>query len=258
MCIIIFSHSDYFYLWDVISEYISPLTSQLHTIFLSNCQNKHKLPVGFAQYIEYDSEKCYAQRWLSVLQKITHKYIVVIHDVCILVNCDVVKIINLFNALNDNSIDRCSLNVFNGTDVINVDIPICNLNDANLIGNTMVPYDVCPSIWNKTSFLSLWENFPKENYASSELNNNLQKYCKNNFRCYGLQKTSNKISYCIGRPYYDFFKILHITIKGELMHPLDVYMDTLTEYGYIVEKYKLNAKIKINHNYAFVLNFKMI
>jgi hypothetical protein len=258
MCLIIFSHSNYFYIWDIISEYIAPITPQLHTIFIYNTQSQYTPPVGFSQYIEYDSTKCYASRWLDILPQIDHKYILVMHDVCVLVSCNVSKIHDLFKTLYTNSIDKCSLNVFNGTDIINSDIPICNLNDTKIVSNTIVPYDVSPSIWNKQTFYSLWNTFPTETYAGSELNNTLQNYCKYNLKCYGIQKTDIKLYYCIGRPYPEFFKILHLTIKGELMAPSEVYADSLPEYLYIVNKYKLESKININHQYTFLLKHKMI
>jgi hypothetical protein len=217
------------------------------------------LPSGFSQYIEYDSTKCYAQRWLDILPKINHTYILVIHDVSLLVNCDTNKILELFNTVDVNSIDRCSLNVFNGTNVISSNIPICNLNDTKIITRVMVPYDVCPSIWKVESYLSLWNTFPNETYKGSELNDTLQNYCIRNLKCYGIQKTSDKVNYCIGRPYPSFFKILHLTIHGELMSPIEVYMDTLPEYLYIVDKYKLNNKIITNNTYSFIINnFKII
>lgn len=255
--LLIFSHSDYSYLWPIIEEKIIELF-ELNPIFISNSNNTIEKPKGFKKYIEYDDKLCYAKRWVNILKDIYSKYILVVHDVQIILNCHVKKINNLLIMLDSNNIERCSLNVFNGVECItNNNIQICNLNNV-VHGNTFTPYDVCPAIWNVSSFYSLWNTFPNETYHGSELNNHLQNYCKK-IKCYGMQKTEEKIYYCIGRPYYNFFKILFITIKRELLSPREVYMDMKDDLNQIVEKYNLNNQIKNNPNYTFVLqNFKPI
>jgi hypothetical protein len=155
--------------------------------------------------------------------------------------------------MSEYSIDRCSLNVFNGTNLIQkYGINLCNLNSAT--GNTCTPYDVCPAIWNKNSLKQLFETFPNETYTSSELNSHLHTFCKNKFKCYGQQKSADKIYYCLGRPYLNGFKILFITIKKEITFPVDVYMDMKEDFIYYFNKYKLRDIIQINNSYAFIIN----
>jgi hypothetical protein len=252
--LIIVSHSDYAYLWDIIEEYTHAL-GDLNPIFVSNKNDRtiSQLPKGFCKYIYYDDTLCYAQRWINILKEIDSNNIIVVHDVCIIIDCNVQKIQNLIQFININDIDRCSLNVFDGIDVLHGDENyVCNLNN-NVRSNTFVPYDLCPTIWKKSSFNKLWETFPQETYHHSELNAHLQNYCKQ-LKCYGLQKTADKIFYCIGRPYSQMFKILHITIKGQIQHPKEVQMDALSEFDKIYEKYDLKNKITINCGYQFILN----
>jgi len=252
MSLIIFSHSDYSYLWEIIQDYISEL-KDLNPIFVSNDNNNLQKPCGFTKYIEYNDSECYAQRWIKILQNIDYEYILIVHDVQIIVNCDIDKVKTLFYDISYNNIDRCSLNVFNGINIINNDnIPLCELNSAK--GKTMTPYDVCPAIWKKTVFLNLWLNFPNETYRESELNDKLQYYCSK-LKCYGLQKTNEKIHYCLGRPHLDFFKILYITIKSELLSPIEVYMDMKDDLSNICDNYYLNNKIKKSDlSYQFILD----
>ena len=160
-----------------------------------------------------------------------------------------------------NDIDRCSLNVFKGSDIlhdsISSNMQLCNLNKY-VIGNTFTPFDLCPAIWKVTSYLNLWKTFNNETYHNSELNTNLQNYCKS-LKCYGLQKTNDKLYYCQGRPFKDFFKILFITIKGEIPFPKEIFMDMIPEFDEIYKKYYNDLKnIKINNSYQFVLNSKPI
>ena len=113
MSLIIFSHSDYSYLWEIIQDYISEF-KELNPIFISNINNSIQKPYGFTKYIEYNESDCYAQRWINILDNIDSEYILIVHDVQIIVNCDIDKIKTLFYDISYNNIDRCSLNVFNG------------------------------------------------------------------------------------------------------------------------------------------------
>ena len=257
MSLIIFSHSDYSYLWPIIEECIQKIP-QLTPIFVCNKTDINK-PNGFTKYIEYDDKLCYSQRWTKdILPYIDEKYILVVHDVQLIVNCDINFIHKIIQIMVENRIDRCSLNVFNGKHIVeNYNIKLCHLNSA--YGNTLTPYDVCPAIWKTDSFKKLFNTFPNETYKISELNEELQIFCRNNLRCFGLQKTNEKIYYCLGRPYFECFKIVFITIKNELVFPVEVYMDMKNEFLYFLEKYKLTEKIKINHNCSFIVNnFKPI
>jgi hypothetical protein len=256
--LIIFSHSDYKYLWNIIEDSISKL-QDLNPIFVSNKNSVYDKPKGFIKYIEYDDNLCYAKRWTNdIIPYLSSKYILIVHDTQLIVGCDVNKIQELVQLIKINDIDRCSLNVFKGSDIlhdsIRSNLQLCNLN-KNVIGKTYVPFDVCPSIWKVSSFLQLWNTFNNETYHQSEQNKNVQNYCKS-LKCYGLQKTNDKIYYCLGRPYREFFKILFITIKGEIPFPKEVFMDMLPQFNEIYEKYYNDLKdVKINNSYQYILNF---
>jgi len=256
--LIIFSHSDYKYLWNIIEDSISKL-QDLNPIFVSNKNSVYDKPKGFIKYIEYDDNLCYAKRWTNdIIPYLSLNYILIVHDTQLIVGCDVNKIQELVQLIKINDIDRCSLNVFKGSDIlhdsIRSNLQLCNLN-KNVIGKTCVPFDVCPSIWKVSSFLQLWNTFNNETYHQSEQNKNVQNYCKS-LKCYGLQKTNDKIYYCLGRPYREFFKILFITIKGEIPFPKEVFMDMIPELNEIYKKYYNDLKdVKINNSYQFILNF---
>jgi hypothetical protein len=257
--LIIFSHSDYKYLWNIIEDSISKL-QDLNPIFVSNKNSVYDKPKGFIKYIEYDDNLCYAKRWTNdIIPYLSSKYILIVHDTQLIVGCDVNKIQELVQLIKINDIDRCSLNVFKGSDIlhdsIRSNLQLCNLN-KNVIGKTCVPFDVCPSIWKVTSFLKLWNTFNNESYHQSEQNNNVQNYCKT-IKCYGIQKTNDKLYYCLGRPYSYFFKILFITIKGQIPFPKEIFMDMLPQINEIYKKYYNDLKdVKINNSYQSILNCK--
>jgi hypothetical protein len=251
--LIIFSNSEYSYLWPVIEESIINLF-ELNPIFVCD-YTEMKMPNGFCNYLFYDKSDCYAQRWLKILPKIESKYIIVVHDVNIIVNCEIEKMLKLLLLIENNKIDRCSLNVFENNSYISNEenLQICDLNSNATKGKTFIPYDCCSSIWKKESFFNLWCNFPNESYRNSELNQTLQNFCKINFKCFGLNVNNEKIYYCLGRPYYSLFKILHITIKGKLVFPKKVYMDMENDFDKIVEKHSLLNKIEIDNSYEWLV-----
>jgi hypothetical protein len=257
LTLLLFSHSDYESLWNIIEDSIKNLNF-LNKIFTCNKTTLQK-PKFFEKYIEYDDKLPYFSRLLyNILPNIESDYLLLVHDVQIIINCNENFIKNIEKIMISKNIDRCSLNVFNGYDIVDLnDIQLCNLKNAK--GNTLLPYDVCPAIWNKNSFKKLLSLFPNETYRNSELNQNIVKYCKENFNIYGIQKTKDKIYYCIGRPYSENFKVLHITIKNEITFPIEVYMDLINDFKIIYDKYKLKDKLIINNNYNFILkNFKAL
>lgn len=254
MNLLIFSHSDYSYLWPIIEETIEPLF-KLNPIFISNKTSIAK-PIGFTQYIEYDDSDCYSKRWIHILPQIASTHILVVHDINIIISCDIDKIQKLFTIVAEYNIDRCSMNIFYSSTyiVIDDDLQICDLNADDIQAKTFVPYDLCSAIWKKNSFLQLWNQFPEETYKTSELNDSLQSYCKHQLKCYGIRyNQQTPIYHCIGRPYHRIYKILHITIKGEITYPVEVYMDMKDDFLRLFEKYNLKDKIPINNNYGFIL-----
>jgi hypothetical protein len=256
MSLVIFSNSEYSFLWPIIEESVSQI--KIHKIFACDVCDKEK-PQGFDQYIYYDVTQCYAKRWtFDILPKINSKYILVVHDVQIIVNFDEEFILKNLQIIDQYSIDRCSLNVFDGIEKVQNDgINLCSLNNAT--GNTLTPYDVCPAIWKTSSFKLLFETFSNESYRTSELNKELQMFCRNKLRCFGQQTTNAKKYYCLGRPNLHEYQTLHITIQNEICHPIDVYMDMKEKFLYYANKYKLQDFFKINNTYNFILtNFKPI
>lgn len=254
ICLTILSHSDYNYLWDIIDDLVSYI-KDIDLIFVSNNTNLTK-PKNFNKYIEYDQEKCYFTRLRDyILPLIKCEYILLVHDVQLVTYCNIDYINKIVHIMNENSIDRCSLNLFKGNDnIIKNDITLCNLKTA--IGKTYTIYDVCPSIWNVKSLYKLAYQFPYESYCGSELNIELINYCKNNFKIYGINKKEDEeVYYCIGRAYSKNFKILFITIKNQILDPLEVYMDGLEQFIKIQNKYNIIEKVNKKCNIAFVLEY---
>jgi hypothetical protein len=243
MQLLIFSHSEYNHLWLIIEESVKDL-QQLRPIFISDDTSLEK-PKHFEKYLTYDKNDCYSQRWIKILPNIDSKYIIVVHDIHIILNCNHEKISKLIYMMESNNIDRISLIVSKATEYIESDgLAICNLTSSNIQTKSSIPYDSRSTIWNKNSFFTLWLNFPQVNYRDSECDT-VQTFCKNNFKCYGLQSTDNeKIYWCSGCAYHDYFKILTLTVFGKFTFPIDFYMDMKEEFVNFYENYDLKNKIQ--------------
>jgi len=259
--LLIFSHLDYIYLWDIIDDYVEKL-KDLNPIFISNKNNNQvniKKPKNFIKYIEYDDNKPYFMRFdEDILPYIYSEYILIVHDVHLIINCNVNFIHKIVLTMNNNNIDRFSMNVFNGNDIIiENDITICNLKNA--IGFTYNIYDVCPTIWNKDSYKYLVNNFYNKTYNFSEQCPDVKQFCIDNFNIYGIQKITNNIYYCLGRPYSYDFTILFLTIRGKIVVPYEVYMDGLDEFNKIKLKYNIIDRINKFTDCSFIIdNFKLL
>lgn len=250
MSLVIFSNSEYSFLWPIIEESISQIF--FYKIFVCD-ENDLNKPNGFDQYIYYRQNNNYTKRWTQdILPKIASDYILVVHDIQVIVNCEANFFLKIVEIMNQESIDRCSMNVFKGTEIIQKNgITLCSLNNA--VGNTCTPFDLCPAIWNKNSLNSLFNTFCEETYAGCESSKPLQEFCKTNLKCFGLQSTNAKKYYCLGRPNLNEYKTLYITTKKEIVFPFEAYMDMKEIFFYYANKYKLHDFVKINSNYNFIL-----
>jgi hypothetical protein len=247
--LIFFTHSDYKYLKNILEDKLS-IFSNLNTIL---CHDKlyTDIPVGFKKYIVYDDKLKYMSRWISILDEINTENILIIHDVDIVLHFDI-KIFEIyFRLFLENNIDRLSLSIFKSINKIssyvdNNEYSICDLNNLEKT-NHFVPYDVSPSLWKKSSFRKLCTMYPNETYASSEINQSLQNYCKKYMNCYGISYTNSIcIQYCRGLVYSTYFKFLHITTRGKLLLPYDTYMDTKKELIKILEKYNIVLETQVS------------
>jgi hypothetical protein len=252
MNLLIFTHSEYSFLWPILEDTVKSLYN-LNPIFISDSTTIKK-PEGFIEYLEYDASDCYSQRWIKILPKISSKYIIVVHDIFIILNHDYEKINILVNIVENYNIDRLSFNVFKANKyIVSNGLSICDLNTSNIQTNVFIPFDVRPSIWNKNSFFTLWLNHPNTTYRNSE-NESIQKFCKNNFKCFGLQVMDNeKIYYCARSPFYNLFKILIISGSGKLWNPVEVYMDMKDDFISIYDKYYLKDKIEFHQHTPSIL-----
>lgn len=241
--IIIKSNSHYSHLWPIIND----TTSHFNKVYL--CIDDD---LGFKfnnniNIIKYDLNLSYPSRLISILENIDSDYILLSHDVDILLNFDIIKYNKYLNIIKDNNIDRLSMGVFVGNDIIEDGmLKICKL-EKHMSTNFLTPYDYAPSIYNRIKILDFYKNFRTETYKNLEHNELAQSYINDNLNCYGIQKNENlKLIYHRGFVYTSDFNFLHLTISGKFMNE-ENYFDLISDFNKIKDKYNLNLPIK-NYN----------
>lgn len=234
--IIIKSISEYSYLWPIIND----ATSNFDKVYLCVDDDLNFKFNNNINIIKFDKNLTYASRLVSILKNMDCDYILLIHDVDIILNFDNNIFNKYLNIVKCNNIDRLSLGVFMGNNIIEEDtLKICKL-EKNMSINFLTPYDYAPSIYSRIKILDFYQNFNTESYKNLEHNELAQSYIINNLNCYGIQKNENlKLIYHRGFVYTSDFNFLHLTISGKFMNQ-ENYFDLIDDFNKIKNKYNLN------------------
>lgn len=240
--IIVISNSTYNYLWPIINDYCKDLN-----IYVSLCiEDNYDIDTSFCnniRIIRYDPNVSYSQRMIQILSLLNSDYVLLFHDVDIVLNLNVELLKRYIETMKLHSIDRLSLGVYNHKNEIDIinhkGVSFCNLKDHKSL-NFFTPFDHSASIYNKQSSLELYNHFKKESYASIELNGNVQNYVRKCMKSFGIQKNDSlKLIYHRGFVYTSDFNFLHITVQGRTLQPR-MYFDLQDTFHKIMRKYKLD------------------
>jgi hypothetical protein len=238
MEILIKSNSSYNYLWPIIND------KTTHLKKLNVCVNDN---LGFnfndnITLLKYNQSDSYPVRLISLLEQINSDYVLLLHDVDIILNFDTKKIEDYLTVVKENKIDRLSLGVYNGSEKIEKDdIVICKLH-KHMSRNFFTPFDYSPSIYNKKKLIDFYSNFKNETYRGLELNENAQNYISKNFNTFGIQKNPKiDLIYHRGFVFTKDFNFLHITVQGKFLNR-ESYFDLIGDFDEIKNKYNLNIE----------------
>jgi hypothetical protein len=237
MKIIVITNSQYSYLWPILNDKLK----KCENIFIGIDSNPNEFIFNENfNLINYDINLNYTKRIKSILEKINDDYIVLVHDIDIMLNFDNEILEKYFNIVKENRLDRLSFGVYNNPNkIIQKDnIVICKL-DPRISNNFFTPFDHTPSIYNRKNLIELYTIFNHESYVSVEQNLEVQRYVNENYKFYGIQKTNDIIlKYHRGFVFTEFFNFLHITIQGKFL-PKNLYFDLIGDFEKIINDYEL-------------------
>lgn len=246
---IILSNSSYSYLWPIINDKLS----NIDNVFI--CIESNNQNFVFNKNIKtifYESDLNYTQRVKSILEKISDDYVILLHDIDIVLNFNSLLIEEYFKLVKENQIDRLSFGVYNNpSKTLNKNnVTICKL-DQNISNNFYTPYDHTPSIYKRMSLIEIYSRFNNETYVSVEQNKELQIFVNENYKFYGIQKNVNvTLKYHRGFVFSNDFSFLHITLQGKFL-PVNLYFDLIDDFQKILQNYNLNH-IQFHDNNLFI------
>jgi hypothetical protein len=223
---------------------------------------------NFEKVIFYDSSDTYPVRISKSLSQIDSDYVLLLHDIDILLKYDLGVLEFLQTFLINNQYDRIDLKytpkingeliyeiIRNGeNNVIIEKTDLVEDGEYYLISQndeTNYIYNVNPSIWKKNVIIDIMEKFPHKNYRTIE-DPDVQVYCKkfNIFKIYSKNQLLCGYFECV-----DFFVFLHISHSGKLL-PLNnsfttvygqSYNDVKDDYIKIVNEHNLKQSTKWIH-----------
>jgi len=212
--LIIFTHSSYSDIWPPVISY-----AENHV--------KDTLPVRFAAdtnvlghttYL-YNPESTYPTRILEILAQTTSKYVLLVHDVDLIMNFDATIYPQIIGYMERKNITRFSLEAFPPETACG-DM-VGPLHVATLTPNCsrrfVTPYDVGPSIWNRDDLIAIMTKHSSETYRSIE-ESGIQSTCLA-YSFVGICETDTELLHIIGRPFSARFAFCHLLSHGEWICP---------------------------------------
>lgn len=259
----IYSHTDYLDVLKIQTDYTDSIKDKILFINKNNLDNNH-IYSKYKKVIFYDDSIPYSRRIIECLTQIDDEYILLCHDIDIILNFNQELINQFHNFLKYHNFDRIDLKHFEShhSDLVYCCDDIKNYLSWSVTDNVISDnklylmkqndsskyiYNVNPSIWKKESILDIMYNFPNKDYRSIE-GFDVQEFSKK-FTIFKIFTSEKKICghfHCI-----DDFIFFHISHSGKFV-PLNnyqtiygqSYIDVKNEYEKIILNYDLKKNNK--------------
>lgn len=244
--LITYSHTDYQDIWPLVFDGISKIELPISKVFAINenaisSENTMQILDKYTRIQYYDDIKTYPQKLLQILEAVSTPYILLIHDIDLLVHFESEKFKRLVTACIEHSIDRCILGMIpKGNQVLtDGDIVLTEASREECSPHYHIPYDVGPSIWNVSCLQECMTKFESYTYRTIE-SSPVQHFLQSK-KVYAMTSSeSYKAIYAIGRPFSSYFSFLHILLRGKWLerHYYQDLEDTLLT---LLDKYEIDV-----------------
>jgi len=255
----VYSHTDYLDILEIQTDHIC--NGGKHTLFINeSTRDINYITKHYDRVILYSDNDTYASRLLSCLLKIDDNYILLTHDIDIVVHMHedcILKISKLAQQHNWDRIDLKYVPINKNSILADVSsdnsITWCNAATDKLYNGRLYLvkqidpdnyiYNVNPSIWKRETLIQILSTFKDKTYRSIE-GIDVQHFCKQ----YNVYKLfSGNVKECGYFQCVSEYVYLHITHGGKLIIPNDKltteygqsYKDVSDKYDYIVKKYNI-------------------
>jgi hypothetical protein len=248
---IVYSNTDYLDILQIQSEYFNSAFKNTILFLNDNSLDLKNLYDKYKKVIHYDNNLTYASRLLNCILNLNSDYILLTHDIDILLSVNNSIIDQLFNFARLNSWDRIDLKY---TQVENPSLfpSVGKENDLYYLIDQTEPseylYNVNPSIWKRTSLIEILTEFSDKTYRTVE-GIDVQYFCKKYkiYKIFNHRKINCGYFECV-----DAYTYLHITHGGKLLTLTDEfkteygqsYQDVSSHYLQIVDRFNLKKSAK--------------
>ena len=212
--LIIFTHSSYSDIWPPVLSHAQAYVKDIVPIRFAADTD---VP-GYPTY-RYNPDSTYPTRLLEVLSQTTSKYVLLVHDIDLIMSFDATLYPQLIDYMEHKNITRFSLEVFPpetscGDTVGGLRISRVTPGSSQRF---MTPYDVGPSIWKRDDLVDIMTKHSSETYRSIE-QSGIQTTCLS-YSFVGICETGSDLVYIIGRPFSSRFTFCHLLVRGEWICP---------------------------------------
>ena len=235
---VIYSHTDYLDVLKVHSDYLSSYSNKI-LLINKNDFELDELYTKYKKVLFYDDSLPYASR-LLILNQLNLIYILFIHDIDIIVKKNELILNNLVYEMIKHNIDRIDLQYRHkkwiyDKNPLNLEIDSQKFILYHRTDITNYTYNVNPSIWKLSSFISIMSRFRNETYRSIE-NSTIQDACAKEFKTYGIYAEQFINSGWFGC--VEWFQYIHILKKGMSLPPTNNNLDgcLLNDYNNIINR----------------------
>jgi hypothetical protein len=207
---VVYSHTDFLDILKVQTHYLQSHANK--TLLINNTDiDISEISSYYERIIFYDDTLPYASR-LCELNILQDEYIVLTHDIDVIVNCDIIELDKLCSVMRDNNLDRIDLKYYDLE--LEDEIKVESAYTYQLVPSTgRYRYNVNASIWKVSSLLETMKRFSQHSYRQIE-GNDVQEFCKK-YEIFTLTAPSYINSGHFGC--IPFFQYIHITHGGKLL-----------------------------------------
>jgi len=213
-CYVIYSHTDYLDILIIATHYLDSCSNKKLIINKSD-KDLSSIYKQYNEVIFYDDSLPYASRLLE-LQSLSMEYILLIHEIDIVIKQDMIVIERLVKEMIDNNIDRIDLKYAksaNNNEYINLYNNGYSFFLTKQSSKDDCLYNVNPSIWKLSSLLETLNKFPNKTYRTIE-QGDVFIFC-DKFNIYKMY--NEKYLECGYFRCLPFFQYLHISHSGGLL-----------------------------------------
>jgi hypothetical protein len=212
--LIIFTHSSYSDIWPPVLSHTQAYVKDIIPIRFAADTD---VP-GYLTY-RYNPDSTYPTRLLEVLSQTTSKYVLLVHDVDLIMSFDTTLYPLLIDYMERKNITRFSLEVFPPTTSCDDSVGPLHISRITPECSTRftTPYDVGPSIWKRDDLVDIMTKHSSETYRSIE-QSAIQTTCLS-YSFVGICETGSNLLYIIGRPFSSRFAFCHLLVRGEWICP---------------------------------------